>query len=281
MLKELREDFELWTKHTPERFIFDMLVRRANTAVVDYWDEILEIVANCMEREKDYELRMDMIALIEHFLKTESLHSTIVFYSEIILKMVLVPSFAWSTGIPSQSIRKAAVVCMMAMLNNRLIETSKLHQNFKDIIKQLKNCLEDDWVAELRYASVILLRKLMEYAREDLDFDDFKEIYPDLLKRLDDAQDGIRIETAKNFELFFELVPNPWSSSLYEYSVKNIFIHLDDPNPAIQEAIIKVLKVAARVQTADFIAIATDCQSKFNRPIACKNLVEYANQLKM
>jgi len=27
----------------------------------------------------------------------------------------------------------------------------------------------------------------MEYAREDLDFDDFKEIYPDLLKRLDDA----------------------------------------------------------------------------------------------
>ena len=101
MLKELREDFELWTKHTPERFIFDMLVRRANTAVVDYWDEILEIVANCMEREKDYELRMDMIALIEHFLKTESLHSTIVFYSEIILKMVLVPSFAWSTGIPS------------------------------------------------------------------------------------------------------------------------------------------------------------------------------------
>jgi len=73
----------------------------------------------------------------------------------------------------------------------------------------------------------------MEYCREDLDFDDFREIYPDLLKRLDDAQDGIRIETAKNFELFFELVPNPWSSSLYEYSVKNIFIHLDDPNPAI------------------------------------------------
>jgi hypothetical protein len=34
---------------------------------------------------------------------------------------------------------------------------------------------------------VILLRKLMDYAREDLDFDDFKEIYPDLLKRLDDA----------------------------------------------------------------------------------------------
>lgn len=101
MLKELREDFELWNKHTPERYIFDMLVRRANTAVIDYWDEILEIVANCMERDKDFEVRMDMIALIEHFLKTESLHGTIIFYSEIIVKMILVPSMQWSVGIPS------------------------------------------------------------------------------------------------------------------------------------------------------------------------------------
>jgi hypothetical protein len=92
MLKELREDFELWGKHTPERFIFDMLVRRSQTAVVDYWDEILEIVASCMDREKDFELRMDMIALVEHLVKTESLHSTIVYYTEIIIKMILLPS---------------------------------------------------------------------------------------------------------------------------------------------------------------------------------------------
>ena len=106
----------------------------------------------------------------------------------------------------------------------------KLQQNFKEIAKQLKNCLEDDWVAEIRYAAVILMRKMMEFLRDEIDYEDLKEIYPDLLKRLDDAQDGIRIEAAKNFELFFELVSNPWSSSLYEYTVKNIYIHLDDPN---------------------------------------------------
>jgi hypothetical protein len=69
-----------------------MLVRRSQTAVVDYWDEILEIVASCMDREKDFELRMDMIALVEHLVKTESLHSTIVYYTEIIIKMILLPS---------------------------------------------------------------------------------------------------------------------------------------------------------------------------------------------
>ena len=35
-----------------------MLVRRSQTAVVDFWDEILEIVATCCDREKDYELRI-------------------------------------------------------------------------------------------------------------------------------------------------------------------------------------------------------------------------------
>lgn len=116
MLQELKEDYEQWTKHTPERFVFEMLVRRSQTAVVDYWDDILTIIATCTEKEKDFELRMDFMTLTEHFLKTESLHSTIVFYSEIILKMILLPNLQWAVGIPSQSIRKAAVVCSMTLI---------------------------------------------------------------------------------------------------------------------------------------------------------------------
>ena len=45
-----------------------MLVRRSFTAVVDYWETILMIVAANVEVEKDYELRMDMLALVEHLL---------------------------------------------------------------------------------------------------------------------------------------------------------------------------------------------------------------------
>jgi hypothetical protein len=130
LLKEMKEDYDGWNKHTPQRFIFDMLVRRSNTAVVDFWDEILEIIATCVERDKDFEVRIDMLSLVEHFLRTESLHSTIVFYSEIIVKMIIVPCLKWSVGIPSNSIRKASLVCMMTLLNNGLIDSVKMHQNF-------------------------------------------------------------------------------------------------------------------------------------------------------
>jgi len=41
----------------------------------------------------------------------------------------------------------------------------------------MKSCLDDDWMNELRFASIILTRKIMEKIREDIDHDIFKEIY--------------------------------------------------------------------------------------------------------
>jgi len=166
-----------------------MLVRRSQTAVVDFWDEILEIIATCTDREKDFELRIDMLSLVDHFLQSENLHPTIVFYSEIMLKMILIPCLRWSNGIPSNSIRKASVVCTMVLLDKNLIESVKFYQNFLEFYNGLKSCLDDDWMSELRFASVILTRKIMECCRKDIDHDMFKEIYEQLLKRLDDAQD--------------------------------------------------------------------------------------------
>lgn len=228
LLDEMKEQYEDWNKNTPERFIFDMLVRRSYTAVVDYWETILMIISANTECEKDYELRMDMLALVEHFLLQKDLHSTIVFYSEVILKMILIPSIQWRAGKPNCSVRKAAIVCSIKLVEQQLIEEDKLYENFGALFKLLKNSMEDDWDNDMRFASVVLLKHTLLYVQANFVDDDYKAVYPELLKRLDDAQDGIRIETCKVLEAFFEGMPDPWSSSLYEYTVKNIFVHLDD-----------------------------------------------------
>ena len=76
---------------------------------------------------------------------------------------------------------------MMTLLNNGLIESVKMHQNFQEIFTEMKSCLDDDWTNELRFATVILTRKIMERIKDDIEHEVFKEIYPELLKRLDDA----------------------------------------------------------------------------------------------
>lgn len=119
--------------------------------------------------------------------------------------------------------------------------------SYGTILNGLKNCLDDDWANDIRFASVVLCKHLLNYLHPLMDKDKYDLVYPELLKRLDDAQDSIRIETCRVFEIFFDHICNPWSSSLYEYTIKTIFIHLDDQNEEIQKAVASVLRKAARV----------------------------------
>ena len=274
LIDEMQENYEKWTKHTPERFIFDLLVRRSSTALVERFEDILQIIAANVDNTKDYELRIDMLALIEFLLGQDILTETMTFYSEVVLKMILIPATSWKVGSPNVKIRKAAVICMMRLVDNKVISTYKLKNNFKELMNVLKGCLDDDWATDQRFAGVVFIRKMIEYLHEEFDAEDYKEIYPELLKRLDDSQDGIRIATAETFNVFFKYLPDPWSSSLYDYTIKTIFIHLDDQNSDIQKAIRSVLLSAARVQTEKFLEIADEQQEKFQHPSVIKSLIE-------
>ena len=183
----MKETYEDWNKNTPERFIFDMLVKRSTTAVVDYWETILMIIAANIEHGKEYDIRMDMLNLVEHFLQQKDLHGTIVFYSEIILKMIILPCMVWHVGKPNVSIRKASVVCMIKLIENELIERDKLQENFTQVFNSMKNCLDDDWVHNIRFAGVVLTKHIIKYLQKTLDYEDWKQMYTELLKRLDDA----------------------------------------------------------------------------------------------
>ena len=57
-----------------------------------------------------------MLALIEHLLNQENLHSTIIFYGEIILRMIIFPSLSWKSGNASQKIRKASIICFIKLM---------------------------------------------------------------------------------------------------------------------------------------------------------------------
>jgi hypothetical protein len=97
----------------------------------------------------------------------------------------------------------------------------------------MKNCLDEDWVNDLRFASVVACKHIISYLGEMFEDDDHKEMYTELLKRLDDSQDGIRIETCRVFEIWFDTLPLDWSRSLYEYTIKAIFVHIDDQSEVI------------------------------------------------
>ena len=131
---------------------------------------------------------------------------------------------------PIVRIRKAAVVCLIRLIEEKLIEPEKVHESFRPLLNNMKGCLDEDYANDLRFAAVVALRNIIGMIGPMMDEEDHGELYTELIKRLDDAQDGIRIETCKVFEVFFDTIPENWSHGRYEYSMKAIFCHLDDQN---------------------------------------------------
>mmetsp|Transcript_34058 Transcript_34058/g.33599 ORF Transcript_34058/g.33599 Transcript_34058/m.33599 type:complete len:147 (-) Transcript_34058:30-470(-) len=142
------------------------------------------------------------------------------------------------------------------------------------IFNNLKNCLDDDFSSEIRYAATVLLKTILQYSGEHFQWDDFKELYPELLKRLDDSQDGIRLEACKAFEYFFEVLPEDWAKNLFEYMIQTIFIHLDDSEEKIQEAIAAVLKKAAKVHKDVVEGIGSSMTPKFKHQVVIEDLLK-------
>jgi len=61
-------------------------------------------------------------------------------------------------------------------------------------------------------------------------------LYPSLLERLDDSQDGIRkkITTAINIFFLCKSLTEGVSSSIIEYMIERIIVHYDDKNEEIR-----------------------------------------------
>jgi hypothetical protein len=273
LLNEMKETFMYWDENSADRFIFDTLCRKSNEAVVEYWELILEIVGMNCTYDKAYNLRMDMLALIEHFLEKESLQDTLVYYGEVIIKGVLQPCIEWRAGIPNVKIREAGIICLKKLIEKKLISEEDFQRNYMEIFNNLKNCRDDDFSSDIRYAAIILLKTMIRFSGQHFQWDDFKETYPELLKRLDDSQDGIRLEAAKAFELFFEVLPKDWANNLFEYMIQNIYIHLDDSDDKIQSAISQVLKKAAQVHPDVVLDIGLAMSPKFKHQVVIDNLL--------
>ena len=273
LLEEMKETYLDWNDGSADRFVFSLLCRNSNEAVVDHWDTILEIVGLNCTHGKQYSVRMDMLSLVEHFLDKESLQDTLCYYGDVFIKGILQPCIEWRSGIPNVKIREASILCLKKLIEKRLIEQESFQRNFLDIFNNLKSCMDDDFSSDIRYSSTVLLKLMINFTGNKMQYDDYKEVYPELLKRLDDSQDGIRLEASKAFEEFFEVLPEDWAPNLFEYMIENIYIHLDDSEEEIQQAISKVLIKAAKVHRDVVIHIGHAMSSKFKHQFVIDSLL--------
>merc|ERR1712023_60831 len=109
----------------------------------------------------------------------------------------------------------------------------------------------DDYDASTRQLVCLSLRMIFKALPNALGEDALRELYPALLKRLDDSSDDVRRAVCETMCAFFHTSqPHNFRGTILECSVEQLLVHLDDHDATIQQAVASVLRVAITLDAA-------------------------------
>ena len=108
------------------------------------------------------------------------------------------------------------------------------------LLTQILTTMDDD-NKSTRLISCRTLTRTFDLLGSRLDQDRLHNLYPDLLKRMDDSSDEIRVVATHTFLAYFDCFQEKYEVNLYhahlEAIYKGLLVHLDDPDPSIQQAV--------------------------------------------
>ena len=128
---------------------------------------------------------------------------------------------------------------------------------------------------------------LLKLGKEHLDGESARKLYQELLKRLDDANDGVRLGVCAPLASLFRVMnyTTTWSEqhnfdkTNYQYLLRGLLVHLDDPALDIQQAVYAVLEAAMVVDPPTFAAEVRAVRERHRSSRLCDRLLEQTDAL--
>jgi len=288
LLQVLKGTHRDWNKHSHHRAVFDALLLRAGTVLGDEVETVMEIFHCNFHVDKDPELRLSFFALLGKLFTTASgtLNATGKFdFSERVMSEIVVPNCIWVNGRVPAAIRTAAAACFWALLRSGLVKQEHYAKTIALLLPQVQSCVDDEY-PETRMTFCKILEMLLLAYPEGFNggyesYDRLHILYPDLLKRLDDNDDVIRLVVLRTWLAYAKCISTKkYDTQLYKVHLdaicKGILIHLDDPDKAIQDAVMAVLKELAPVNPSMVASLAAAAKSKHRHPQLCEELEKFA-----
>jgi dynein assembly factor 5 len=325
LMNELSKTINVWNSYSIEPEVYYNLLENSGELIGQRLDIIISNFIKLFNVERDFETRIRMFSLLYKLLTTEplSLNSThqLPLYSKKIIIDIFIANGIWRAGKKASVIRSKDMECFLAFLslqdkqveNDKRIIESQCIENImeKELLPVLISCLEDDDV-NTRENVLKIFNKLFhkDYCKA-YSAEIFKKIYPELLKRMDDASDIIRDQTSKTFQYIFECI-SYWQDYIqnaeidsgeayvekslddvhYQTIIKGLAIHLDDSNNLIQNSVcdtFKHLALISHISTTPLskiplktmiIEYLSSVRSKHRNSYFIDSIIQYIQNLK-
>ena len=250
------EGYRTWRSESPGRALFDVLLRGGGASAAEHMFAVLAIFADTLQQEREAEMRMGFLILLDTLCKNPLLRDCLQEESTPgtpgtnvagILKHMVLPNLIWKPGRVAAKIRKAACIVLQSVAEGAIATPDDYASVAAKLFPPLLSALDDDYEPSTRAIVCKTFKHMFGILRGHMDEETCRTIYGDLLKRLDDNEDSIRIDAAAALASFIPCVPIPPGATLVEYTVQTLLVHLDDTNEEIRAAVLPALEVAARL----------------------------------
>ncbi|XP_062607964.1 dynein axonemal assembly factor 5-like [Saccostrea cucullata] len=286
LIEELKATVTMWSVHSTERLVFDTLLIECGPVVGDLLDDVVPIFVTNLDPDKDPELRLKFFSLLSRLVMNSgsTLDSCHKFgeFAVTVVRDIIVPNCLWKAGRVAGAIRTTAVSCMWALLQSGVLSKEMLSSVVEDLLTQMITTLDDD-NKSTRLICCRVMTRLFDLMGAELGQDRLHNMYPDLLKRLDDSSDEVRVTVSKTFLAYFDCFENGYDVTLYrahlEAIYKGLLVHLDDPEQKIQEAILEVLKKSGSICPTMLLQEVEEVKHKHRTSVYCNKLMEYLKGL--
>ncbi|XP_062036464.1 dynein axonemal assembly factor 5 [Lepus europaeus] len=249
LLEGLTASHGSWTVHVAELMQFCVVVTQAGPAVGEVLPQVVPTLRACLQPTQDPQMRLKLLSLLTQLLlrPKDTVDSQGQFhgYLETVVKDILAPNLQWHAGKTAAAIRTATVSCLWALTSSDLLSAQQVAAVREALLPQLLTTLEDD-SQRTRLTSCHILDTFLKSCGGASDPDTFIKIYPELLKRLDDVSNEVRVVAASTLATWLKCVGSAEGRAQYQGAVQHLYrellVHLDDPESAIQDAVLGALK---------------------------------------
>lgn len=193
---------------------------------------------------------------------------------------IIVPNCIWRVGLVAAAVRKAALACGVSFVAHKLLTCAQALEVMPVLSPVAKSCLSDDDAAT-RHLSVRLLTGIFQAIGPDsLDHEAVRQLYHEIMKRMDDSNDAVRIVCCACISAFVDAtIANELRGVPLEYMIDQMLIHLDDTEAVVQDAVLSTLQALAKVDVGYARRKTSEALPKHRNPTYSRKLLDYIDSL--
>lgn len=263
-----------WDGDGPGPRAFGALVLGAPAEVIgSNLDGVVSVLVGASNREREPALRLAALRVLDAAFEDERVAAAMAPAIETLLTRCVCENLVWRAGKTAAAVRYAAVVALGTMLSrdgddrdaganaganagSSAGSGSRSRRNAVlraardgELLASVASAMEEEYYADTRFAACHAMGRTLLVAGLALTDEQRRFVYPELLKRMDDSRDEIRVAAARVVGAFFRAAPKDYDETNVGYLLKGFVVHMDDANGDVQEAVCAACEIAAGVKT--------------------------------